>query len=74
MKIERTPPKVLGYELETEVDWKSWAMTLATLLDRIELESDKPETVRKLCHMRFEVAKSHGATIVFEEPISGLEQ
>ncbi|KKK48294.1 hypothetical protein LCGC14_3146590, partial [marine sediment metagenome] len=39
-----------------------------------ELESDNPETVRKLCHMRFEVAKSHGATIVFEGPCSGLEQ
>ena len=74
MEIERFPPKVLGYELEAKVDWQAWAMAMATLLDRIEIESDKPETVRKLLHMRFEIAKAHGAKVVFEGPISGLTQ
>ncbi len=74
MKIERAPPKVLGYELEAEVDYEAWAMAMSVLLDRIDLESDEPETVRKLCHMRFEIAKAHGVKIVFEGPISGLTQ
>lgn len=74
MKIQKTPPEVVGYELEDEIDYKSWAMAMATLLDRIELESDKPETVRRLCHMRFEIAKANGAKVVFGEPVSGLVQ
>ena len=46
-------------------DYESWAVSLCTLLDKIELASGDEDEVKKLCSQRFDIAEEHGMTVTF---------
>ena len=51
----------------------SYISALLTLLDRIEIETEEAGT-RRLCGLRFQIAKDHGFTVEFGGPASGTIQ
>lgn len=44
---------------------EEWCKAMCHLLDRIELAEDMDE-VKRLCSMRFRIAKDHGVTVIFD--------
>ena len=50
------------------MDYETWAIEMATLLDRIEFVADDEEAVRKLCAGRFDIAERCGFDVIFTGP------
>ena len=46
-------------EMPDDIDYRSWALMLCVLLDRIEAAETLEES-QELCRQRFDIARQHG--------------
>ena len=54
--------------LETNTDYKAWALDMCTLLDAIEMNRHDPIAVHDLCRQRFALAEKHGLQVRWVPP------